>query len=131
MIVLAAVRDDIAKYVDALFYVYILIIFLYILLNLVFSLGARIPYSRASDAFLTFLRDVSEPYLRLFRRFIPAVGMFDFSPVIAIFVLYFLRAADPQLDRWLTRAWRPATGARGPGMAAPAPSCGPPACWAW
>ena len=92
MIALATARDDIAKYVDALFYVYILIIFLYILLNLIFSLGARIPYSRVSDAFLTFLRDVSEPYLRLFRRVIPAVGMFDFSPVIAIFVLYFLRA---------------------------------------
>jgi YggT family protein len=90
--VLATTRTDVASYVDAVFYVYILIIFAYILLNLMFSLGLRMPYSRWSDRVLTFLRDVAEPYLRLFRRFIPAVGMFDFSPIIAILVLYILRA---------------------------------------
>jgi uncharacterized protein YggT (Ycf19 family) len=41
---------------------------------------------------LNFFRDVSEPYLRLFRRFIPPIGMFDLSPMIAIIVLYFLRS---------------------------------------
>ena len=85
MIVLASARSDIASYVSALFYVYILIIFVYILLNLVFSLGARTPYSRWLDVILGFLRDVSEPYLRLFRRIIPQMGMFDFSPMIAMF----------------------------------------------
>ena len=44
----------------------------------------RLPYARWSDAILTFLRDVCEPYLRLFRRLIPPIGMFDFSPMIAI-----------------------------------------------
>jgi YggT family protein len=39
---------------------------------------------------LSFLRDVSEPYLRLFRRFIPPLGAFDLSPMIAIIVLYIL-----------------------------------------
>ena len=87
MIVLASTRTDIATYVQALFYVYILIIIVYILLNLMFSLGLRTPYSRWWDAFLTFLRDVSEPYLRIFRRIIPTVGMFDFSPIVAIIVL--------------------------------------------
>jgi uncharacterized protein YggT (Ycf19 family) len=91
MIVLASARTDIANYVSALFYVYILIIFVYILMNLIFSLGARTPYSRWLDFILTFLRDVSEPYLRVFRRFIPSVGMFDFSPIIAIILLYVLR----------------------------------------
>jgi YggT family protein len=91
MIVLASTRTDIANYVSALFYVYILIIFVYILMNLIFSLGARTPYSRWLDVILTFLRDVSEPYLRVFRRFIPSVGMFDFSPIIAIILLYVLR----------------------------------------
>ncbi|HEV3129328.1 MAG TPA: YggT family protein [Solirubrobacteraceae bacterium] len=91
MIVLASARTDIANYVSALFYVYILIIFVYILMNLIFSLGARTPYSRWLDVILTFLRDVSEPYLRVFRRFIPSVGMFDFSPIIAIILLYVLR----------------------------------------
>jgi YggT family protein len=73
--------------VDALFYVYILIIIVYILLNMMFSLGLRTPYSRWWDAILSFLRDVSEPYLRIFRRIIPTVGMFDFSPILAIIVL--------------------------------------------
>lgn len=80
-------RYDVANYVNALFEVYILLIFIYILLNLMFSLGVRLPYSRWSDAVLNFLRDVCEPYLRIFRRFIPPIGMFDFTPMIAIFVL--------------------------------------------
>jgi YggT family protein len=89
--VLAITRVDVANFVDALFYVYILIIFIYILTNLLFGFGMRLPYSRWSDAVLNFFRDTSEPYLRLFRRFIPPVGMFDFSPMVAILVLYFLR----------------------------------------
>ena len=92
MIAIASTRSDIADYVSALFYVYIIIIFVYLLLNLMFSMGLRVPYSRWSDAVLGFLRDVSEPYLRIFRRFIPTLGMFDFSPIVALFVLYILRA---------------------------------------
>lgn len=87
----ALTRVDFANYVDALFTVYILIIFVYILLNLIFSLGVRPPYSRWSDAIMKFLRDVSEPYLGLFRRFIPPIGMFDLSPMIGIILLYFVR----------------------------------------
>ena len=91
MLVEALTRNNIADYVNALFGVYILLIFVYILLNLMFSLGLRPPYSRWTDAVLNFLRDVSEPYLRLFRRFIPPIGMFDLSPLVAIIVLYFVR----------------------------------------
>ena len=39
---------------------------------------------------LNFLRDVSEPYLRIFRKFIPPIGMFDLSPIVALLVLYFV-----------------------------------------
>jgi YggT family protein len=92
MTVLALTRADVANYVDALIYVYILIIFVYILVNLLFSMGMRTPYSRWIDAVLSFLRDVSEPYLRIFRRFIPPLGMVDLSPMIAIIVLYIVRA---------------------------------------
>jgi YggT family protein len=87
----ASARFDVAKYVNALFEVYIFIIIAYVLLNFMFSLGVRMPYSRYSDAVLNFLRDVSEPYLRIYRRFIPPIGMFDLTPLIAIFVLYILR----------------------------------------
>jgi YggT family protein len=89
-LVYASTRSDIANYVNTLFTVYILLIFIYILFNLMFSLGVRLPYSRWSDAILGFLRDVSEPYLRLFRRFIPPIGMFDLTPMVAIFVLIIL-----------------------------------------
>lgn len=91
MLLTAVTRNDIANYVGWVFYVYILIIFLYILVNWLFTAGVRPPYSRFTDAVLTFLRDTSEPYLRLFRRFIPPLGMFDLSPIVAIFVLYLLR----------------------------------------
>ena len=82
MTVLGAItRGDIANYVEALFLVYIL-------LNMMFSLGLRPPYSRWVDAVMGFLRDVCEPYLRIFRRFIPPIGMFDLTPMIAIILLY-------------------------------------------
>ncbi len=90
-LVAALTRGDIANYVQALFLVYILLIFLYILLNMMFSLGLRPPYSRYTDAVLNFLRDVCEPYLKIFRRFIPPIGMFDLTPMIAIIVLYIVQ----------------------------------------
>jgi len=91
MLALASARSDVAKYVGALFEVYIVLIFAYILLNLLFSFGMRMPYARWTDSVLSFLRDVSEPYLRLFRRLIPTIGMIDLSPVVAIIVLYVIR----------------------------------------
>jgi uncharacterized protein YggT (Ycf19 family) len=91
MLALASVRSDIANYVSALFEVYIVVIFIYILLNLLFSFGVQLPYARWTDSVLGFLRDVSEPYLRLFRRLIPSIGMIDLSPVVAIIVLYVVR----------------------------------------
>ncbi len=88
MVLAALTRGDIANYVQALFLVYILLIFVYILLNMMFSLGLRPPYSRWTEAVMNFLRDVCEPYLRIFRRFIPPIGMFDLTPMIAIILLY-------------------------------------------
>ena len=90
MTLIATTRGDIASYVSALFEVYILLILIYILLNLMFSFGVRIPYARWSDAILNFLRDVCEPYLRLFRRLIPPLGQIDITPMIAILLLVIL-----------------------------------------
>ena len=84
---LASARTEIAGYLSTLIYVYTLLIVVYIVVQLLFAFGVRPPYSRASDAVLTFLRDVCEPYLRIFRRVIPMVGAFDFSPMVAIIVL--------------------------------------------
>jgi uncharacterized protein YggT (Ycf19 family) len=84
---MAAARDTVADYVNALFLVYSLLIVLYVLTSLIFSLGVRVPYARWSDVVLTFLREVCEPYLRLFRRFIPMIGPLDISPIVALIVL--------------------------------------------
>lgn len=82
-------RVDIASYVASLFDVYTILIFAYVLMSLVFSLGVSLPYSRVVDVIFKFLRDICEPYLRLFRRFIPPLGPLDLSPIVAIFVLWF------------------------------------------
>jgi YggT family protein len=87
IVALSDVRGQIANYVSVLGYVYTLVIIAYILTSLVFAAGLRIPYSRWSNAILGFLRDVCEPYLRLFRRFLPSFGGLDLSPIVAIIVL--------------------------------------------
>ena len=87
MLLAASVRVDIANYVSDVFGVYIALILIYILTNLVFAFGLRPPYSRALDVLLGFLREVCEPYLRIFRRLIPGMGMIDVSPIVAIIVL--------------------------------------------
>ena len=83
----ATLRTDAADYLSALIWVYTLVIFAYIVTTWVFAMGVRVPYSRYTSAILGFLRDMSEPYLRIFRRFIPSFGAFDFSPIVAILVL--------------------------------------------
>jgi len=88
--VLATVRQDIAGYVRAVVGVYTLLIIAYILSSLFFAFGGRVPYARWSSAVLGFLREVCEPYLGFFRRFIPPLGPLDLSPVVAIFVLNIL-----------------------------------------
>ena len=87
VLLLATVRDSIADFLQALLTVYVLLIFAYILTSLIFSFGGRIPYSKWSSAILGFLRDVCEPYLSIFRRFIPPIGPIDVSPIVAILVL--------------------------------------------
>ena len=85
--VLATARESIADFLAALVTVYLILIFVYILTSLIFAFGGRIPYSRWSSAALGFLRDVTEPYLAIFRRFIPPIGPVDVSPIVAILVL--------------------------------------------
>jgi YggT family protein len=93
------VRSQIADYVDTLIYVYLLVIFAYIVSTWVFAMGLRIPYSRYTDAVLNFLRDVVEPYLRLFRNILPRFGPMDLSPIAGIIVLYVVRAVVVPLIR--------------------------------
>lgn len=84
---LATARSEVADFLATLIWVYTLLILVYIVINLIFAFGARPGYYRWLDAVLTFLRDVSEPYLRIFRRFIPPLGPLDLSPIVAILAL--------------------------------------------
>src|SRR5437868_3066664 len=85
-VVLAVTRGDIADYVSTLVTVYVIVIFVRILMSWV-----RIPYNRWLNVFLEFVTDVTDPYLRLFRRVLPLVklgpGAIDISPMIATIVL--------------------------------------------
>ena len=81
------VRQQIADFVGALILVYTLCIVGWVIVSFVFALGARVPYSRPVTAVLDFLRDVSEPFLRIFRRLGLQIGPIDLSPMVAILVL--------------------------------------------
>jgi len=92
MIALALSRFDAADYVDALFLVYIILIFV----NILISWIPRMPYNRWLRGFLDFVTETTNPYLNLFRRFIPPLGgggfALDLSPIVGLIVLFIARA---------------------------------------
>jgi uncharacterized protein YggT (Ycf19 family) len=85
--VLASARTQIADFLSAVIYVYTLLIIVYIVVQLLFAAGLRPPYSRMTDSILGFLRDICEPFLRIFRRMLPQFGGFDLSPILALLTL--------------------------------------------
>jgi YggT family protein len=95
----ALTRDDVADYVGALFLVYIVLV----LLNVLISWIPRMPHNRPLRATLDFVKETTDPYLNLFRRFLPPVGgggfALDLSPMLGIIVLYILQAVVVGLIR--------------------------------
>ena len=81
------VREQIAEFLSALIWVYTLMILAWVIVSFVLAMGVRVPYSRPVNAVLGFLRDVSEPFLRIFRRLGLQFGPMDFSPIVALLVL--------------------------------------------
>ena len=65
--------------------VYTLVIFAYLITS-----WLRLPYSPWLNRIQRFLYDVTDPYLRLFRRLLPSTGALDFSPILAVVVLWVL-----------------------------------------
>jgi YggT family protein len=81
--------DTAQSFVNTVFVVYFACILAYILLSWV-----RLPYNIWLNRIQRFLYDVVNPYLAIFRRFLPmlragAVGL-DLSPIVAIIVLIVL-----------------------------------------
>ena len=89
--VYALTRATVAQYVYTLALVYVVLIFIRILMSWV----PRIPYNRWLRMFLDFVTEATDPYLNLFRRFIPPLRMgpaaLDLSPIVAIIVLSIVR----------------------------------------
>ena len=88
MTVLAAIgRADIADYVYNLVLVYVVLIFVQVIVSFI----PRIPYNRFLSAFLGFVSEVVNPYLRLWRKILPMVRLgpaaLDLSPMIGTFAL--------------------------------------------
>ena len=83
----AVTRDDVAGYIRTLVLVYVILIFVRVLMSWL----PRIPYYRWLDVVLTFVREVVDPYLNLFRRIIPLArigpGAIDLSPIVATILL--------------------------------------------
>jgi YggT family protein len=76
----------------------------YALLILVYVITSWIPGGASStlERVRQFLYDVCEPYLRLFRRFIPPFGPIDLSPIVAVISLYIFGAlVNALIDRLL------------------------------
>lgn len=92
MIPLALSRADVADYVSALFTVYIVLVFA----NVLISYVPRMPYSPPLRAVLDFVKDTTDPYLNLFRRFLPTIGVgglaLDLTPLIGFIALFVLQA---------------------------------------
>lgn len=64
-----------------------MILSLYNTALIIYILMSWIPNARNSG-FGLFLHSICEPYLSIFRCRFTRIGMLDFSPIIAIFVLY-------------------------------------------
>jgi YggT family protein len=47
------------------------------------------------------LSRLSEPYLSIFRRFIPPIGFIDISPIVALFALHFIEVGIMTILDWV------------------------------
>jgi uncharacterized protein YggT (Ycf19 family) len=83
---LADTASAVNQFLDIFIEVYLLLIFVYVLTSWV-----RLPYNVWVRRISDFLRDVCEPYLRIFRRILPSLGPLDLSPVVGIIALIAIR----------------------------------------
>jgi YggT family protein len=96
MTVAALDRVDLANYVGALFDVFLILIIIRVLLGWV-QMFRPIPYIMPLRATIGFVEESVDPYLNVFRRWIPPIGGagigLDLSPMIGIILIVLLR--DP------------------------------------
>lgn len=78
--------------ISTLFQIYWFLIIAYIVMSWI---GGR------DSAVGIVIGRIVEPYLSIFRKFIPAIGMFDFSPIIALFALTFIESGVKIVISWI------------------------------
>ncbi len=86
MSVLALSRADVADYAGAVLLVYTVLIFVNVLLSWIGQFRP-IPYNLTLRAVTGFVEETTDPFLNVFRSFLPRLGPFDISPIVAILVL--------------------------------------------
>jgi YggT family protein len=81
--------DAISTAKDFVYYLYL--VYLICILAYIITSWVPLPYNATLNRIQRFLYDVVNPYLRLFRRFIPQLNLgglgLDLSPIVAIIVL--------------------------------------------
>ena len=87
MTLLAVSRVDVADYVQT----FVVVCVVLVLVRVVMSWLPRVPYNIWLDRALNFVRETVDPYLNMFRRFMPLVrigpGALDLSPIVATILL--------------------------------------------
>lgn len=83
-------RIQVANFLAMLIHVYSILIILYALTTWVESFNSSVLRFKPVRWLFRFLRDVSEPFLGLFRRIIPPLGVMDITPLVAILMLQFV-----------------------------------------
>ena len=67
---------------------------------IVYILMSWFPGARESG-FGQIMGRICEPYLEVFRKFIPPIGMIDFSPIVAIITLNLAKTGIYQIINWI------------------------------
>lgn len=80
-------------------YILITAVRLYSYALIIYILMSWFPGARESS-FGQIMGRICEPYLEVFRKFVPPIGMIDFSPIVAIITLNFAMAGIEQIFLW-------------------------------
>lgn len=80
--------------IENLFLIYKIMLFVRII-------GSWLPELQA-QRWMQFIAFYTDPYLNLFRRVIPPLGMIDISPIIAFFALSFIESGVLLLLKLIT-----------------------------
>nr|WP_290227461.1 YggT family protein [Trichocoleus desertorum] len=72
---------------------------IYTVLLIIRILLSWFPTISWSDPPFSIVSQLTDPYLNLFRSFIPPLGGMDFSPILAIFLLQFLTGIFSSLQQ--------------------------------